>query len=78
MGDAVRGLVSYLKPDICSRNASITDPVEICGNVLCIIILVELCHRKASMTFLTRICDLLVAMNRLGLSMSGDTTHTLC
>ena len=36
--------VSHLKPDICSRTASITDPVEICGKILSIII----CHRASA------------------------------
>ncbi|CCF49768.1 hypothetical protein NDA11_002039 [Ustilago hordei] len=43
---------SRLKPNTCKRKASITNPVKICGNMLCIIALVEICHREASMTFL--------------------------
>ncbi|KAJ1587587.1 hypothetical protein NDA15_006848 [Ustilago hordei] len=33
--------VSCLKPEICNRNASITDPVEICHRVLSITVLVK-------------------------------------
>ena len=49
--------VSRLKPDICNRNVSITNPVKVCGNMLCITDSVEVCHREASMTFLTRRCN---------------------
>lgn len=38
--------VSRLKPDICSRNTSTTDLIKIHGKLPCIIILVEICHRR--------------------------------
>ena len=54
--------VSHLKPDICNRNTSITNPVKICDNVLCIIISIEVCCREASMTFLAQRCSSVFAI----------------
>ena len=53
---------THQKPEIGSRMNTATEPVEICGNVLCIMILVEICCREASMTFLTQICDRLIVI----------------
>ena len=54
--------VARLKPGICDRTASITDPVEICSSVFGITILAELCRRDVSMTLLARICNRICAI----------------
>ena len=49
--------VARMKPGICDRTASITDPVEICSSVFGITILAELCRRGVSMSLLARTCN---------------------
>ena len=49
--------VARLRPEICSRTASITNSVELCYNTSAIVILGEICDRAVSITFLARICS---------------------
>ncbi|SPC62439.1 uncharacterized protein UHOD_11532 [Ustilago sp. UG-2017b] len=54
--------VARLKPGICDRTASITDPIEICSSVFGITILAELCSRDVSMALLARMCNRVCAI----------------